>query len=543
MNMINLQPPIDCIMLNKAVGFIVTIKCSRRNSSANKRYSMLSRKHLAIFTYFCGTSIFFIIFGVLSICLWSVLYEAILKSQLVLQPGSTAYEVWVKNPVPLSLRLHVFNWTNPEDIYNSSTKPRFQELGPYVYMETKEKINITWNANNETVTYKNVKTWWFDQEQSNGSVYDPFTTINPIALSSAFAARSWHYLVKKGLSVSLTTMLNSIAITKPVGDVLFSGYEDPLLNMAAKLPFLSQKGLPFMDKFGWFYGRNGSGEFEGIFNIDTGKSSRLGVLERWKYATHTPYYPDHCGNVQGASAGDFFPKKLTKESIIKLFSSDLCRFMELEFEKEVVIGGIIGYKYAAGKRFLDNGTEIPENKCFCDGDCMPSGALNVSNCRHGSPAFVSLPHFHKADPYYLNSIEGVHPSEEKSDFFMVFEPNIGIPLQVAARLQLNLRLQSIDGISLYRNVPTVFFPVLYFEQMVTMPDSVLFSLKMLVNFRTICLAVGTICIFLGVLVFGCVGYKICSTNVFGKTKLKPKTTEAKEREIVPLTHGKAGHLN
>lgn len=68
------------------------------------------------------------------------------------------------------------------------------------------------------------------------------------------------------------------------------------------------------------------------------------------------------------------------------------------------------------------GTKIPENKCFCDGDCMPYGALNVSNCRHGSPAFVTLPHFYKADPFYLNAIEGIVPSHDTDNFFMVFEP-------------------------------------------------------------------------------------------------------------------------
>lgn len=101
--------------------------------------------------------------------------------------------------------------------------------------------------------------------------------------------------------------------------------------------------------------RNGSSEFDGIFNIDTGARGNLGVLERWKFSEHTGFYPDKCGNVQNASAGDFFPRKLTHDSVIKMFTSDLCRYMELEFEEEVLVNNIVGYKYVAGQKFLDNG--------------------------------------------------------------------------------------------------------------------------------------------------------------------------------------------
>ncbi|XP_023016535.2 protein peste isoform X2 [Leptinotarsa decemlineata] len=470
-------------------------------------YRMLSRKHLAMLTFFCGMSIFCIIFGILVIILWWVLHDAILRSQLVLKPGNTAYDVWIKNPVPLTLKFHMFNWTNPEDIYNTSTKLKFQELGPYVYRETKEKVNVTWNAN-ETVTFRTVKTWWFDQESSNGSVHDAFTTINPVALSAAFVARNWHYMIKKGLSVSLRSLIDSIAITQSVGKVLFTGYEDPLMTTASKIPFLSLKSLPFKDKFGWFYGRNGSENYEGVFEMDTGFSGHLGELRSWNYAKYSSFYQGECGGLKDSSSGEFFPRELTKESIIKLFSPDLCRFMELEYEKEIVINGVVGYKYSAGQRFLDNGTLIPENKCFCEGDCMPSGTVNVSTCKFGSPAFVSLPYFYKADPYYINSIEGMTPSEEKSDFFLVLEPRTGIPLQVAARLQLNMRLQSIEEIRMYNDVPTVFIPVLYFEQTLTIPENMIYMLKILLNLKYICMAIGILCICTGVLVSVCVIYKI-----------------------------------
>lgn len=72
--------------------------------------------------------------------------------------------------------------------------------------------------------------------------------------SAAYAARDWHYLVKKGLSISISSMMNSIHVVQSVGNVLFDGYPDPLLSMAAKVPLLAKNKIPLTDKFGWFYG-------------------------------------------------------------------------------------------------------------------------------------------------------------------------------------------------------------------------------------------------------------------------------------------------
>lgn len=105
----------------------------------------------------------------------------------------------------------------------------------------------------------------------------------------------------------------------------------------------------------FLFQRNGSENYEGDYNINTGIDGQLGELRAWKYSDHTPYNPGRCGRFDGSSGGDFFPRQLTKKSIINMFSSDLCRFMELEFEREVIVDGLVGYKYSAGDRLLDNG--------------------------------------------------------------------------------------------------------------------------------------------------------------------------------------------
>lgn len=75
----------------------------------------------------------------------------------------------------------MFNWTNPQDLLDTSVKPRFQEIGPYVFNEVKEKVNITWNDNG-TVSFLLRRDWHFNEEKSVGSLDDEIVTANPILL-------------------------------------------------------------------------------------------------------------------------------------------------------------------------------------------------------------------------------------------------------------------------------------------------------------------------------------------------------------------------
>ncbi|CAG9772833.1 unnamed protein product [Ceutorhynchus assimilis] len=451
----------------------------------NKMYPKKSLKKCAVL---CGCSSFLLVCGIVIMCFKTLIYKSILNKILVLQAGTQTFDLWKQNPIPLSLKLHLFNWTNAADIYNSSIKPHFQEIGPYVFDETKEKVNITWNEHNNTVSFYHLKKWWFNQEKSNGTLNDAITSVNPVALTSSVVGKNWSFIFKQAINVLFGSMATAAYSTHSAGEVLFDGYTDPLVTIANKLPSFGASSMPEYDKFGWFYTRNNSETYEGQFNMDTGISGQLGELHSWKFMEKTPFFPGQCGEI-GGSAGEFFPANLKKDTVIKFFSPDLCRYAQLEFEQEVVVSGILGYKYVARDRFLDNGTKVPENKCFCNGECMPYGALDISACRYGSPAFVSLPHFYKADPYYTSLVDGLEPNESRHDFFMIFEPKTGMALQVSARLQVNLLLQPLSSIRIFEKAPKVYIPVLWFEQSVLVPDNIIFYLTVLTNFEAICLAI------------------------------------------------------
>lgn len=98
--------------------------------------------------------------------------------KLELKEGSLNYNNWIETPIPMYLKITMFNWTNPGDIHNTSIKPHFVELGPYVFLEKHKRVNLSWHPENGTVSYDQVRTWHFVPELSNGSLSDEITNIN-----------------------------------------------------------------------------------------------------------------------------------------------------------------------------------------------------------------------------------------------------------------------------------------------------------------------------------------------------------------------------
>lgn len=59
---------------------------------------------------------------------------------------------------------------------------------------------------------------------------------------------------KRAVSMGFMIYGQQIHITKTVDELLFTGYEDDLINMAKDMPMFGQEKIevPF-DRFGWFY--------------------------------------------------------------------------------------------------------------------------------------------------------------------------------------------------------------------------------------------------------------------------------------------------
>lgn len=257
-------------------------------------------------------------------------------------------------------------------------------------------------------------------------------------------------LLKLAVNFMLNTRGGSLFVTKSVREWIFDGYNDTLLTFLKGLDSPAFN-LPF-DRFGWFVGRNLSSEYDGRINMYAGQEdiSKMGKVYSWNGETRTRFYRDGCGAINGTTGELWYPN-IAATKPVTIFATDICRSVTLNYNSTTERYGIQGSKWIADQSVLDNGSKYPEMSCFCTGapnTCpdLPSGVLNVSDCRYGAPAFISFPHFYLADSSYTKDISGMNPDPEKHEFTMALEPNTGIPLEVNARLQINILLQPIEHV-------------------------------------------------------------------------------------------------
>ncbi|ALC38826.1 santa-maria [Drosophila busckii] len=451
----------------------------------------------------CISGFLLTVLGIYCGMFWEDIFNWIKHKEMALAPETRAYYNWKTPPIDLHLDIYLYNWTNPEEFYgNSSSKPVLEQLGPYRFVDRPDKVNISWHPDNNTVTYKRRNFYYFDAAGSAGSLDDVIVTLNAVALSAAATAKQWNSMRRSMVDVGLKLYGQQMSVVKTVDEILFTGYSDAMIDMAIAMPsgmFGDEINVPF-DKFGWFYTRNGSADLTGVFNVFTGADeiSKLGQMHSWNYKTHTGFFESDCGLV-GGSAGEFQPPQAQPGGSVSLFTADLCRSLPLDYVETVQIEGLKGYKFAGGPRSVDNGTLFPENLCYCGGECSPSGIMNISACRFDSPVFMSYPHFYQADQFYVDQVEGLQPDQQAHEFYMIVAPDTGIPLEVAARFQVNMLVEPIDGISLYTDIPRIFFPLIWFEQKVRITPELADQLKLLPMvllgghiFAGFCLAIGLI---------------------------------------------------
>jgi len=388
----------------------------------------------------------------------------------------------------LQARIHMFNVLNAEDVTKNGSIPKVEEIGPFVFYEKHHKTKLQWNAN-DTVTYQQVRTWHFAPELSVSGLDREVTIINPVAASIGDQLRT---KIPKGLHLGTDWFLKlnkeKLFVKHKVGDILFNGFNDPVLTFMEDLKLILKEFIPdglFMDKFGLFYARNGTDYVDGVWNMFTGKGNNqnMGKVHSWNYTTEG-FFPGKCGRVKGG-AGEFYPPRLNKTHV-DLFTNDLCRSLRFKYNTTAYPNGIHSYEYIADKSMFANGTENPDNACYNPQEVfLPSGVYNSSLCRFGAPVFISFPHFYLADSYYTSKVEGLKPDVEKHRTYMRIEPESGVPTEVSAKFQLNVLIDSVDDVALFKGLPRSFVPLMWYENAANTPHEMVFRMKLISSLEDI----------------------------------------------------------
>jgi len=446
------------------------------------------------------------LFGSLLLAFRDNIFQAILNSQLTITPGTAAYNAWRETPIPVYTKFYFFDMLNPTELFHNHEKPILEERGPYTFREVEKKVNLEW-GDDGTVSYKRVKYWYFQRNMSVGPLTDMVTTINVPVVGSAEFVRG-DFFLEWGISDMLSTIQATIFVKRSIGELLFEGYADTVMEIADSFDQEDEfyedeeeeeEEKVKMDKFGWFYQRNGTSWSDGKLVMHTGKDdiSKLGQIVSWNGRNRSDAYSGECGVVRGSSDGLFPPGLAATTDSISIYSTDLCRPLKFTSTGNHAVHGITVEKFELAASNFANSSVCEGNACYHNN--VPSGVQNVTNCKAKSPVFVSRPHFHLADPSYLDQFQfGLKPEKGAHDSSFWIEPESSIPVKVEMRLQLNIMLEKVEGIQyLFKNLQSVMFPVMWFDAVAILPENMAGSLNMLAMMPNVMLGCGLFSLILG----------------------------------------------
>lgn len=398
-----------------------------------------------------------VIFGVVMVFVGPLIIDdQILKNTMIDPKNELTYTMWKDLPVPFFMSVYFFHILNPKEILKGE-KPMLEQRGPYVYRKQARKENITFHDNG-TVSYLEYRRYFFEPSMSVGSEDDVITVPNMLVLGAAVMMENLPFAVRLLISSTFKTFKEGAFLTKPVGELMW-GYDSGLVDFLNKyLPGM----LPTSGKFGLFSEFNNSNT--GLFTINTGRDDirKVHRVDSWNGLKELNYWRTPQCNMINGTAGQMWPPFMTKETTLPFYSPDACRSLELVYQRPGSMQGIPLYRYVAPKTMFANGTTYAPNEGFCP--CRQSGLLNVSSCRHNSPVFISHPHFFNADPVLLDSVHGLKPTEDEHGLFIDIHPETGVPLNVSIRLQLNLYVKRVPGITETGKMVEMILPMLWFEE-------------------------------------------------------------------------------
>lgn len=386
----------------------------------------------------------------------AVMNDQVIKNTVIDPKNEMSYTMWKDVPVPFYMSVYFFNVLNPKEILKGE-KPMVEQRGPYVYRKRIQKDNVTFHSNG-TVSYKEYRTYYFEPTMSSGNESDVVTIPNMLVLGAAVMMENLPFAVRLMISTTFKTFNEGPFLTKTVGELMW-GYDSGLVDFLNKyMPGM----LPSSGKFGLFAEFNNSDT--GLFTIFTGQDDirKVHKVDSWNGQTELSNWKSHQCNMINGTAGQMWPPFMTRETTLPFYSPDACRSMELVYQRDGEMKGIPLYRYVAPKTLFANGSDYAPNEGFCP--CRQSGLLNVSSCRHNSPVFISHPHFFNADPVLLDYVQGLNPTEEQHGLYIDIHPLTGVPLNVSIRLQLNLYMKRVSGITETGKISEVVMPMIWFEE-------------------------------------------------------------------------------
>ncbi|KAJ6635489.1 Sensory neuron membrane protein 1 [Pseudolycoriella hygida] len=470
--------------------------------------------------------------------------KTIVKFLCVLKPGR-----FVRNKhemkLPFTYKLYLWNVTNPDEIMAGTAKPKMQEIGPYVFSQSKQNIETLDDETADTYEFDLWNIYHFNPELSaplTGNEQITFVHIVIVAAAVKVKLESPH--LQDTLMEALDIIFqnpSSIFMTMKAIDFIDKGVEINCSQTAYAATQLcrvlkrhkvlkivepseenvnSPLGTKPLDgnllRYRWFDKLNNSIQarytvMRGVQNIhDVGQITAV----RGKPKLNVFKHDDKCNVINGTDKL-FYPPFQKKNDVVWVYSDDACKSFPLRFQYEQSVRGM----RTAWKSLNISDSSLMDPLCECDSyaGCFLPGTIDMYYCLD---IFVmgSLPHFYSTDPRIRETLEGMHPNEALHKTGIYFDLLTGSPILTFERYQVSWLVKRIPEYPIFSSIAgDVWIPVLWYEESFSIPKADLALLIFSRISKTVGIVTGVILMVVGVL-----GIIVLAIRFHYQTSIKPE---------------------
>ncbi|KAG5681147.1 hypothetical protein PVAND_010607 [Polypedilum vanderplanki] len=435
------------------------------SSSASVKKGFLSdeaKKHVSILFILLFLLMLILSTTVFVVISFTNIFNANIVNELVLRNDSKALEYWINSPLKPIIKVYIFNYTNIDAVKaGHAEKIKVEEIGPIVYEETLERINLEFLDGDKITFYENRSSEFQRDLTPKHLNEDSMLYVPNIPLMLAID-KVQTFAESLGLAAMVKVSGAKDFHSIKIKDYLF-GYTDNFIDtIKFKIDDFKK------EKMGIIGTRRGVSTDN--LTIYTGESTldELGRIYAMNGQTKMSYWhTDECNEFRGSDGSQFTVSEIAEEKNLEIFIKSICRTFPLEYDREVtVLNGLPAKRYRPEPNVFGSSDVNEKNKCYCDLDrekCPPNGVFDASKCI-GLNLLMSYPHFYEGDESLRRHFEGLNPTKEKHGTFADIHPRMAFPIGGASRMQVNFKVKPFSYASAFLNLPEdLILPICWFE--------------------------------------------------------------------------------
>ncbi|XP_076101275.1 lysosome membrane protein 2-like isoform X3 [Mytilus galloprovincialis] len=211
------------------------------------------------------------------------------------------------------------------------------------------------------------------------------------------------------------------------------------------------------------------------YTVYTGEDNldKISQFTQWDGKSKLTFWSSDTCNMINGTDGNIFHPHIKDTDQLYLFYPQICRSYMISFEKKGEFKGVRYSRFIMKDDVFASIKTNPENAGFCTprNKCLPSGLINNTECRKGTPVIISQPHFLGADQSVIDSFDGIRPNKDLHETYIDLVPLIGNLVRTQRTIQINMFVEKSMYISQTKNINYFYFPVMYIKEKASLTDS------------------------------------------------------------------------